>query len=86
MTWSATRRISGSPELRAPILEIVPLQMLAYCIAVRRGCNVDQSRNLAKERHRRSSRHPDWYGRIGGDHHVEFSLIVQEIATLGIRG
>jgi glucosamine--fructose-6-phosphate aminotransferase (isomerizing) len=35
-------------ELLAPILEIVPLQLLAYHIAVRRGCDVDQPRNLAK--------------------------------------
>jgi glutamine---fructose-6-phosphate transaminase (isomerizing) len=32
----------------SPILEIVPLQLLAYHIAVRRGCDVDQPRNLAK--------------------------------------
>ncbi|MFY9689999.1 MAG: glutamine--fructose-6-phosphate transaminase (isomerizing), partial [Candidatus Acidiferrales bacterium] len=36
------------PELIAPILEVVPLQLLAYHIAVRRGCDVDQPRNLAK--------------------------------------
>ncbi len=35
-------------DLTAPILEIVPLQLLAYHIAVRRGCDVDQPRNLAK--------------------------------------
>ena len=35
-------------ELLAPILSIVPLQLLAYHIAVRRGCDVDQPRNLAK--------------------------------------
>jgi glucosamine--fructose-6-phosphate aminotransferase (isomerizing) len=40
--------IPAAPELLAPILEIVPLQMLAYHIAVRRGCDVDQPRNLAK--------------------------------------
>jgi glucosamine--fructose-6-phosphate aminotransferase (isomerizing) len=40
--------IPGSNELLAPILEIVPLQLLAYHIAVRRGCDVDQPRNLAK--------------------------------------
>ena len=40
--------IPPAPELLAPILEIVPLQMLAYHIAVRRGCDVDQPRNLAK--------------------------------------
>ena len=32
----------------APILNIIPLQLLAYYIAVMRGCNVDQPRNLAK--------------------------------------
>jgi glucosamine--fructose-6-phosphate aminotransferase (isomerizing) len=31
-----------------PVLEVVPLQLLAYYIAVRRGCDVDQPRNLAK--------------------------------------
>jgi glucosamine--fructose-6-phosphate aminotransferase (isomerizing) len=40
--------IPGAPELLAPILEVVPLQLLAYHIAVRRGCDVDQPRNLAK--------------------------------------
>jgi glucosamine--fructose-6-phosphate aminotransferase (isomerizing) len=40
--------IPAAPDLLSPILEIVPLQMLAYHIAVRRGCDVDQPRNLAK--------------------------------------
>ena len=40
--------IPAAPELLTPILEIVPLQLLAYHIAVRRGCDVDQPRNLAK--------------------------------------
>jgi len=35
-------------ELLSPLIEIVPLQLLAYYIAVRRGCDVDQPRNLAK--------------------------------------
>jgi glucosamine--fructose-6-phosphate aminotransferase (isomerizing) len=35
-------------ELLAPLLEVLPLQLLAYHIAVRRGCDVDQPRNLAK--------------------------------------
>ncbi len=35
-------------DLFAPILEIVPLQLLSYHIAVRLGCDVDQPRNLAK--------------------------------------
>ena len=40
--------IGTTNELLLPILEVVPLQMLAYHIAVRRGCDVDQPRNLAK--------------------------------------
>ncbi|MDQ6664785.1 MAG: glutamine--fructose-6-phosphate transaminase (isomerizing) [Acidobacteriota bacterium] len=40
--------IPASSELLLPILEIVPLQLLAYHIAVRLGCDVDQPRNLAK--------------------------------------
>ena len=40
--------IPQAPELLSPLLEVVPLQLLAYYIAVRRGCDVDQPRNLAK--------------------------------------
>ncbi|HTD45158.1 MAG TPA: hypothetical protein VK687_13295, partial [Bryobacteraceae bacterium] len=40
--------IGVTNELLLPILEVVPLQLLAYHIAVRRGCDVDQPRNLAK--------------------------------------
>jgi len=40
--------IPPADELLLPILEIVPLQLLAYHIAVRLGCDVDQPRNLAK--------------------------------------
>jgi glucosamine--fructose-6-phosphate aminotransferase (isomerizing) len=40
--------IPATHELLLPILEVVPLQLLAYHIAVRRGCDVDQPRNLAK--------------------------------------
>ncbi|MFZ0340275.1 MAG: glutamine--fructose-6-phosphate transaminase (isomerizing), partial [Terracidiphilus sp.] len=40
--------IPPAPELLSPLIEIVPLQLLAYYIAVRRGCDVDQPRNLAK--------------------------------------
>lgn len=40
--------IGTTSELLLPILEVVPLQILAYHIAVRRGCDVDQPRNLAK--------------------------------------
>jgi glucosamine--fructose-6-phosphate aminotransferase (isomerizing) len=37
-----------TPELLTPIVMTIPLQLLAYDIAVRRGCDVDQPRNLAK--------------------------------------
>jgi glucosamine--fructose-6-phosphate aminotransferase (isomerizing) len=52
-TMSATMsdyviNIPASSDLLSPILSIVPLQLLAYHIAVRRGCDVDQPRNLAK--------------------------------------
>ena len=40
--------VPSAPELLSPLLEIVPLQLLAYHIAIRRGCDVDQPRNLAK--------------------------------------
>ena len=35
-------------DLLSPIVNVIPLQLLSYYIAVRRGCNVDQPRNLAK--------------------------------------
>ena len=40
--------VPRAPELLTPIVMVVPLQLLAYDIAVRRGCDVDQPRNLAK--------------------------------------
>jgi glucosamine--fructose-6-phosphate aminotransferase (isomerizing) len=40
--------IPASSDILSPILSIIPLQLLAYHIAVRRGCDVDQPRNLAK--------------------------------------
>ncbi len=40
--------IPKTPSLLTPIVMVVPLQLLAYDIAVRRGCDVDQPRNLAK--------------------------------------
>ena len=40
--------IPSAFELLSPLIEVVPLQLLAYYIAVRRGCDVDQPRNLAK--------------------------------------
>jgi glucosamine--fructose-6-phosphate aminotransferase (isomerizing) len=40
--------VPQSHPLLTPVLMVVPLQLLAYHIAVRRGCDVDQPRNLAK--------------------------------------
>lgn len=40
--------VPESDEKLAPLISVVPLQLLAYHIAVLRGCNVDQPRNLAK--------------------------------------
>jgi len=40
--------VPRAPELLTPIVMVLPLQLLAYDIAVRRGCDVDQPRNLAK--------------------------------------
>jgi glutamine---fructose-6-phosphate transaminase (isomerizing) len=40
--------VPQTSELLLPILEVVPLQLIAYHVAVRRGCDVDQPRNLAK--------------------------------------
>jgi len=40
--------IPEASDLLCPILSVVPLQLLSYHIAVRRGCDVDQPRNLAK--------------------------------------
>ena len=40
--------IPEAPELLQPALATVPLQLLSYHIALLRGCDVDQPRNLAK--------------------------------------
>ena len=40
--------IPETDEILVPLVSVVPLQLLAYHIAVMRGCNVDQPRNLAK--------------------------------------
>jgi len=40
--------VPASPSLIAPVLTVIPLQLLAYHIAVLRGCDVDRPRNLAK--------------------------------------
>jgi glucosamine--fructose-6-phosphate aminotransferase (isomerizing) len=40
--------VPGCDELLSPLVNVVPLQLFAYHIAVQRGCDVDQPRNLAK--------------------------------------
>ena len=45
---NACMAIPVTHELLSPILTVIPLQLFAYYVAVRRGCNVDQPRNLAK--------------------------------------
>lgn len=40
--------IPETHDVLSPILSVIPLQLLSYYIAVNRGCNVDQPRNLAK--------------------------------------
>jgi glucosamine--fructose-6-phosphate aminotransferase (isomerizing) len=43
-----TIEIPDADEIFLPLLATIPLQLLSYHIAVMRGCNVDQPRNLAK--------------------------------------
>lgn len=40
--------VPSTPPLLSPVINVIPLQLLAYHLAVRRGCDVDQPRNLAK--------------------------------------
>jgi glucosamine--fructose-6-phosphate aminotransferase (isomerizing) len=40
--------VPDTDEILTPLLTTIPLQLMAYYIAVARGCNVDQPRNLAK--------------------------------------
>jgi glucosamine--fructose-6-phosphate aminotransferase (isomerizing) len=40
--------VPATEESLSPLINTVPLQLLSYHIAVMRGCNVDQPRNLAK--------------------------------------
>jgi glucosamine--fructose-6-phosphate aminotransferase (isomerizing) len=44
----ATIEVPATDWMLAPMLAVIPLQLLAYDIARRRGLNVDQPRNLAK--------------------------------------
>jgi len=43
-----TIEIPSTDDVFSPLLSVIPLQLLGYYIAVMRGCNVDQPRNLAK--------------------------------------
>ena len=43
-----TIEIPETSEILVPLISVIPLQLLSYHIAVMRGCNVDQPRNLAK--------------------------------------
>jgi len=43
-----TIEIPETEEPLTPLLSVIPLQLLSYYIAVERGCDVDQPRNLAK--------------------------------------
>jgi glucosamine--fructose-6-phosphate aminotransferase (isomerizing) len=40
--------VPATSEILMPMLSVIPLQLLSYYIAIMRGCNVDQPRNLAK--------------------------------------
>jgi glucosamine--fructose-6-phosphate aminotransferase (isomerizing) len=48
LTRDCILELPATPDLLTPIVMSIPLQLLAYDIAVRRGCDVDQPRNLAK--------------------------------------
>lgn len=43
-----TIKVPSTEDELSPLLTVIPLQLLSYYIAVNRGCNVDQPRNLAK--------------------------------------
>jgi len=40
--------VAPAVDLLAPLVTVIPLQLLAYHVAIVRGCDVDQPRNLAK--------------------------------------
>jgi glucosamine--fructose-6-phosphate aminotransferase (isomerizing) len=43
-----TVEVPEVPEILSPLVNVIPLQLLAYYVARRRGCDIDQPRNLAK--------------------------------------
>jgi glucosamine--fructose-6-phosphate aminotransferase (isomerizing) len=44
----ATFIVPETLDLLSPVLTVIPLQLFSYYVALQRGCNVDQPRNLAK--------------------------------------
>lgn len=40
--------VPETEDFLSPLLSVIPLQLLSYYVAVNRGCDVDQPRNLAK--------------------------------------
>jgi len=47
-TQSSFHNVPEAPELLSPILEIVPLELFVYYVAVARGLDADRARNLVK--------------------------------------
>ena len=41
-------KVPSVPDIVSPLISVIPLQLFAYYVALLRGCNVDQPRNLAK--------------------------------------
>jgi glutamine---fructose-6-phosphate transaminase (isomerizing) len=46
--FASTIPVPGCSEVFSPLINVIPLQLFAYHVAVQRGCDVDQPRNLAK--------------------------------------
>ena len=46
--WTVAFTVPDAHPLLMPVLMTIPVQLIAYHVAVRRGCDVDQPRNLAK--------------------------------------
>ena len=46
--FATTMPVPACSEVLSPMINVIPLQLFAYHVAVQRGCDVDQPRNLAK--------------------------------------
>ena len=46
--FATTVPVPACSEVFSPLINVIPLQLFAYHVAVQRGCDVDQPRNLAK--------------------------------------